>query len=505
MATSWRWRWVVYGVNLCAGSALTVLSVVSCSGGERPKAEVDPNGGTDAGTTSSGATGKALTFSGFDNDGIKFGDNGLINCGGQAPPKEITMRNPTSGIINFSAKLIAGADLYKINPESGGVQPGRDATITITPNPVPQESEVTPDLYAGTLEITNDIQKQVNDPPTNVRLHLTARGTIITSTAKEEMDFGDVRIGKPISQLFSLTNLGNVGTTANFTLGSQVFTIDQAQSVVGQLDAAKALSKQVTLNPTANVAYTDAIAISYTGGAAHCKKPPESLKLKGKGATSVAASPGTLNFGSVLCGTAAPFQIITIDSSVACKMVPQLGKGALSFFTLADNAGGAIALGVEIDLAANTPYIMRVVPKTIGRGVETTNNSAGDELTITTNAAQDTPHKIALTMTPSGAILGFTPTSLMVSSNMAGAAMTQPFTINNTGNLAANYTITVDPPTSFSANLGTGVAAIGATNGVATLIIPAAGQATGTLSITSPSTLCKDLPGAITLSATKSN
>lgn len=475
---------------------VSLFVFAACSGGgERPPSEVLVAPANDA-----GASGK-VTVTGFDADGIKFGDDGLVNCGAQAPDKVITLTNPTSDVINFTVRLSSGKDSFTLNPAEGGGVPAKGSTtIQVIPKPIPQKSDVTPDLYAGTLEITT-----ADDPtPKVVRLHQTARGAIINSTVTADIDFGDVRIGKVGSQLFTFTNLGNVEAAANFTLGSQIFKVDGGQAAAAKIAPGEAVSKTITLTPTGTDIYTDALAITYSGGTVHCQDPPDSIKVKGKGSTAVGVSPGVLNFGQVDCGNvpAAPQQI-TVESSVAMHFTPNLGKLAASPYTLQDAANNTITLGTAITLAADSTYVIKVVPKAPIQPQDTTPNGLGDTLTITSDVVGDSPHTVTLNETARGAILQFAPSdTLSEQGNMGGLVKTKPFTLKNVGNAPAPYVITVTPASNFSSNLKTGTAAVGDTAGVMSITLPGAGQVSGSMSITSGGVLCKDLPGSVALLAT---
>jgi hypothetical protein len=494
-------RRLVYCVHVSLGVA-AAAALANCGGGERPSAAIDNplDAGRDSGPAGS------ITITGYDvAKGILFGDEGLVNCGTQATDQAITIKNPTPDIVNYTAKLTAGADKYKVNPSTGGVPAKGQASIQILPNPIPQESDTAPDLYAGTLEVAF----ATGGPPTVIRLHQTARGAIIKSTVlNNTIDFGSVKVNTNGTQLVSLTNSGNLEVTADFQLGTPVFKVDGASLGSAKLSGGTTASKTITFGPTELLPYTDTLALSFNGSAVQCRPAPASINLKGTGTSSVGVTPGTVNFGDVSCGTTAPFQTVKISSTIDMIFNPTLGDGDQSRFTLANNATSApVVLGDPISLAANVDYIMRIVPKTVPIPSVVTANALGDILTITTNAPLDQPHKIDLQETAKGAIFTLNPAQMNVTGNL-GQQIGTNFSLVNAGNASGAYSISVtnDPqaPSAFNATLTTGTASVGNTNGIVNMKMPTASNITlnGTLAVSAPSTvLCADLPPAMLLSA----
>lgn len=492
----------VYCTHVIA-SSVVVAAVANCGGGERPPPEsnIPVTTGQDAGAE------KPVTMSGLENGQLFFGDNGLVNCGAQAAEKIITISNPTSDIVKFKAKVTSGQQFYKIVPEEGGI-PARGTTgIQITPNPLPQESDITPELYSGKLEITLVPGDLV---PISIPLHQTARGAIVTTTINNgDVDFGEVRVGKTGTQTFSLTNSGNLEVTANLALGTQVFRIDAAGSATAKLAPGATISKTLTLAPTNATPYTDALALTYNTSAIHCKQPPGSSNLKGKGTTSVSVAPGTLNFGLVDCnGPASSYQLVTIESTQAMNFTPVLEKGeqGVSPFTLVSDANGSpITPGVPIAMGVDSTYVIRVVPKAITAPAFTTDNAYGDVLRITSDLAGDQPHLVTLKQTARGAVLSLTPATIELTTQNTELGKTFPktFQIVNSGNLAAPYTVSVEerapaPDGTFSLNNGSGSVLPG-TPALLTINMKAADalntQYIGDIELLAPgAVLCGDLP-----------
>lgn len=501
---------------VCCAQVIVVsgaaIALANCGGGERPLVNdyptVDASGDTGANDTKTG-----VTLSGFDPAaGIVFGDNGLVNCGSQAPDKVITLKNGSPDIVNFKAKIAAGTSYYKLSNEEGGIPARGEATLQIIPSPIPQESDVTPDLYAGTLEITFS----TGEPPTVIRLHQTARGAIITTTlAAGGFDFGAVKVATTGSQQFSMTNTGNVEVTATLALGGQDFKIDNANTASVPLKPAQTTTKTLTLAPADTVEYTDTLALSFNSAAVHCKAPPGSTNLKGKGTTSVGVSPGTINFGQVDCGKTANYQKVTITSTAAMSFTPVLIKGEMgtSPYTLANDANGdPVPAGVAVPMAAASTFVLRVVPNAVSTAITPSDNALGDTLRIETTAPGDTPHLTTLNQTPRGAVFEINPKIITVKDGPEGHKSSTTFTISNTGNMSAPYVVnvTLDPgqpdadPSTFESNLSTGTLQPGsnALTGTLNTVAPPTGvQVTGKLTLDAGggAVLCRDVPPYVPL------
>lgn len=508
------------GVRLlvCCAQVVVVsgalVAVANCGGGERPLVNdfpiVDASIDTVPNETPSG-----ITLSGFDPAaGIIFGDDGLVNCGAQAPEKVITIKNGSSDNVTFKAKITAGTNYYKLSNEEG-VVPGRgEGSLQIIPSPIPQESDVTPDLYAGTVEITF----ATGEPPTVIRLHQTARGARITTTlASGAFDFGAVKVATTGSQQFSMTNTGNVEVTASLALGGQNFKIDSADAASATLKPGQTATKTLTFSPADSVEYTDALALSFNSSAVHCKAPPGNTNLKGKGTTSVGVSPGTINFGQIDCGKTANFQKVTITSTAAMSFTPVLVKGetGTSPYTLANDADGTpVTAGVAVPMAAASTFVLRVVPNKVATSQSTADNALQDQLRIETTAPGDTPHITTLNQTARGAVFVINSTPIKITDGPVGHKNSTTFTMGNVGNMSAPYvlTVTLDPdqpnaaPDTFASNLTTGTLqplGSNALTGTLNTVAPPAGvQVTGKMKLTegAGAVLCSDLPPAVSLS-----
>lgn len=508
-------RGLVYFGNLVIASGVVGL-ITNCGGGERPQVSEIPTVDGSASSSSSGGTGvSSVTASGFnEKDGtryINFGDDGFTNCNAQAPEKVVALKNNTGDVINFTAKLTEGSENYSLGQESGGIPIRGQATIQIKPKQIPADSEVTPDLYAGTLEITFENGKA---DPLSIKLHQTARGAIIKATpTSATIDFGNVKANTTADQLYTLTNLGNAEATATLQVATTQFKVDGSPANTAKIAAGATVSKTISFTPNDVQSFTDTLAVTFTGGV-NCKPPPGNVNLKGAGTTAITISPGTLDFGLVDCGKSYPggFLPITISSPVAATFTPLLPSGTTKY-TLEDGSGSPVAVGATINLTASVPYTLRVRPKAIPVPSPTTVNNFGDTLTITTTAPGDSPHNVALRETANGAILAVSPTTI-TNTGTINQVFNNAFSIVNSGNASVGYTIAVTnqdlqpaPPVGmFVSNLASGTAAVGSTPGQLTVTLPNTFNTTVLaalqLGTTPPSAvLCGDLPGKYPLKA----
>jgi hypothetical protein len=504
-------RRLVTGGLRAAAVVGIVAAMFNCGGGERPAAETDGpiNIKQDAGGPT---TGSGITYDVDVDKGVFFGDQGMVDCGKQAAPKTITLKNTTSSIINIAASITVGSDIFKVTPDHGGVPSGGTLLLQVSPNPIPAQSDVTDDLYAGTLEIK---YTDTGGPPTDIRLHQTARGAIITTTSGPAITFPATKVGTTSTATLGLANGGNIPVNATFSVGTAVYTVDGQASSTKAIAANGAAGVEVKLAPVTAGPLADTIAIAYNSGAVMCKAPPSSVTLTGSGTTSVGISQSVLDFGQVNCNTTADPQEVDISSTIAMNFTPVLTKGALSAYTMANaDTGDPVAQEAQVAVAQASTYKLKIIPKKIDPVSSTADNGFGDTLTITTDVPGDVPHTVQLRETAKGAILAFDRSTISVSGPV-GQNINTNFALINKGNALVPYIITASPAPSgsnggFTSTLTTGniVGGTGQVSVPGVLISKAAttsGQiVNGTLSVAlnGPGVLCADLPPATPLSVT---
>jgi hypothetical protein len=443
---------------------------------------------------------------------LSFGDGGQVPCGTQATAQTVTIENGSCAPVMFQATVTSGGGLYTITPSQGMVPPLSQQPLTINPNPIPQKSLVTTDLYEGTLSITTTA---LGDPGHIVQLHMTAYGVILTSTVGgQTLAFGGVSIGKTGSAQFSVSNNGNADTTVSFAVGSSFFSVSPSFSI----PANKSVAPQVTFSPTNVQPYTDAIITTVPLDTPLCAPLPGNTQLTGSGTTGVDVEPTNLDFGLVQCGQPpAAYQTIAIkNTGAAIAYTPNFKLGSNSPYTLADDLSGKpITPGNPIVLGPASSATLRVVPKQIPRPATTAADGYADTLTIVTTGMGDAPHNVSLHETAQGTIFTLSPSNIATSAQ-TGFSTFANFQVGNSGNLSAGYTLaaatTQGPPDTFSTNLMGGTLGPGTgENGILTCVGPSVvgeastAQALGTLTLTpaAGTILCADVPPPMPLSITK--
>src|ERR1019366_8204310 len=181
-----------------------------------------------------------------------------------------------------------------------------------------------------------------------------------------------------------------------------------------------------------------------------------------------------------------------------------LGKGSVSPYVVSGpTLPATLAIGASVTVT--------VTPNPIPAAVAQPNDPSPftDALTVTTNAALDTPHVIALVMQARGAILVDTPLATTWSFGTIGGGGVGTFTstVTNTGNATASIALTgLAQPTIFGLENNPTIVAASDGTPVVTLVVgcfapPSSnGQWSdqGTLAVTATQAFCAPLPAAWT-------
>jgi len=153
-----------------------------------------------------------------------------------------------------------------------------------------------------------------------------------------------------------------------------------------------------------------------------------------------------LDFGLVNCGAQAGAQTFTVTNTSSHTLTLAL--------TLAGGTGSPYMVSGPASLDAGAIGTVMVTPKPIPATASTAPNGFGDSLSVnaTVGPVNDT-HVVALRETASGAILSFNPTAL----SFTGLS-TKPFTVQNSGNIPAIFSLTLNGSTEFSIQVASGTA-----------------------------------------------
>ena len=389
----------------------------------------------------SGSTGAALVSP----TSLLFGSAGLVACGTQAASIPVTITNSGNAAFTYTAAFTSGASSYTMSPTTGTVQAnGGQAVIQIQPNPIPQVSPVTPELYSGSVSVTTDA---VGDSAHIVQLHQTAKGVILTSSNHGALDFGGVSVNQTATQQFNITNAGNVDAQLNLNKANPVFGF--ANTLPIAIGAGQNAVPVVTFTPKDTTTYTDTITMNLASSTTTCGPLPANIALSGNGTSGVGTTPSELNFGNVQCGSPAPAgQAVTIANlGNACTYTATFGRGVQnlpSYYALSDapTGGNAIATATPHPLGAGSSITLYVAPTAIVTPASTATDAFSDVLTFTTTCAGDSKHIVLLHETAQGAVLAMSPIPFpYFGKQPQGTFQVQPLSVSNAGNLAAQYSL----------------------------------------------------------------
>jgi hypothetical protein len=379
---------------------------------------------------------------GYSPGALAFGNqatSGFTACGTQAAPQQVTFTNGGNQSYTITPTLVGGAMspfTVAMAPPTGVVaENGGAVVVTVTPAPIPATSAV-PGTYSDSLSVTTTADG--DGKPHLIPLTQNAYGAILAGVPSV-VSFPGTPVGGQATSAIGITNDGNASATLVWTqISNAVFSFDQ--SVVAAAGGATT-SPNAYFRPAAAAQYAATAAFGVGTGTILCQPLPETtVMLAGVGtsASTVTVSPPQVNFNMVPCGTSGGSQVVTITNAGvnAITWTASLPDGAN--FTLAPPATGMIAAGASATVTVNSS----VVP--MGPTTTTTANAFGSELTLTTDAPDDTPHSVPILETASGAILTFSPAALDLPAMQRGSPVA--FQVQNAGNVTANVALTLTNP-----------------------------------------------------------
>jgi hypothetical protein len=224
-----------------------------------------------------------------------------------------------------------------------------------------------------------------------------------------------------------------VNATLILTNGDTAFV--QTTPLLVSAGAGVFTTESVSFQPTLTQPYSDISLLALQTPVPLCGALPGNLTLSGTGTNpSLTATPSTLNFGSIPCGTAAlSTQTVNVtNNGPATTFSAVLLKGAGSYFSISPTSGSMTAGGiVPIVVTGN------MIPST----ASTSSNAYGDTLQVTTGT--NNVADITLNMTALGAVLAFSKANIAFSATPPNTPVTSSLTVNNTGN--APVTVTLVP------------------------------------------------------------
>ncbi len=372
-------------------------------------------------------------------------------CGGSAPAAQtLLVINDGTVDLNWTMSGLSGPGKNEFSvtssPAPGLLIPGAFATVTVhaaaVPSPAPNPNPAT-----GTAQVTINTDVPF-DPPHVITLSEVPLGDQLSVSAGN-LRFGQVPLNTALSQGFTITNNANPGSPAATVLlaASGPYSVQSG----GTIAAGMSVTEMVRFDATSGGAYPSALAFMTSD--ALCTPLPAPIILSGSGTTgALSLSSTTLTFGTspsdpaglVNCGaTGTPnsVSLSNLGTQTLNILTATLGKGSSSPFTL---SGPAATLPLSLVIGGSSS--LTITPSAIPQSVANPNDPSAysDVLTITTDAPNDTPHAVTLTMQPYGAVIASSPLQTAWTFGMIGAGAIGTFTntIQNSGNAPASATLT---------------------------------------------------------------
>lgn len=336
---------------------------------------------------------------------------------------------------------------------------------------VPVQIQFAPQ-QSGNLSATMQVTSNASDGTVSVTL--SGIGTEAgLAVSPSPLNFGDVSVGGNSTETVTLTNTGN--TSLSIT----------AANLTGAAFSMSGLSTPLTLGANQSSSFSVSFAPTATGNASgsisfvsNAPGSPATLALSGNGDAStdaLNASPSAVAFGSVTTGSHSS-QTVTLKNTGSSNIsISQIAVSGSTFGASGISTPGTLAGGQSASLTVTfTP---------------TTTGAASGSVTITSNASDPS---LVVTLSGTGATaqpqLSVSPPTISFGNVAVGATGSQSVTLSNTGTAALTISAASASGAGFSANGLSLPATVNPgqnTTLTATFAPQAAGNASGTLSITS--------------------
>jgi hypothetical protein len=372
-------------------------------------------------------------------------------CGGTPIGQTFTVTNSGTAPMAWTAALEGGnSSIFQLSstgatlpgPTDGSPEPASQVTVTPTvpsnATPVTDTIDITPTNIFGDTTIRH------------ITLTQTPLGDVVTVTGPS-LGFGSVPISSPAQQSLPVhltvqnnANPNSVPAAVSFSVtggGAPYFTVAPPSVSVaagGQADVTVTFAPGADTSIITSGTHIDLAATIHwhVGAEANCGTASGDLSATGTATLAlVAGIPGALDFGLVNCGAiAAPQQITLTNPGSASYNMTNVTLTNTDYYTLDyPSPPAAVAPGNSVKLTV-TPV---AIPPTVA---QVPNHAMFDgKLTITTDAVNDSPHQVGLTMGAQGVIITneLWPTEWNFGTATAGAIRKLYVPIVNAGNAPA--------------------------------------------------------------------
>ncbi len=416
---------------------------------------------------------------------------GSVDCGTEAPKKELTIRNTGGEPLSYKADVQPPGAFALVGSTDGTIPAGGSAKVTVSAAAIPASATAGTVSTAALLLTTSDAAKA----STSLPLTITAAGATFALTPAAA-DFGEFPVNAQAPAIsWTLENTGNKAATVTFgALPSADFGLEYSgYPTPAAVKAHAKLSGKALFRASGIGVKGGDVPLSVSG--ATCGQSVKQLSIKGFGTSGViGVSPGTLDFGRVDCGTTGVALSFTVANTgnFAATWSVTAGKRASSPYIVSPSSG---------ILPPNTLTTVTVTPKPIPQTSALTDNFYGDTLTVTSNAPGDAPKTVTLLEGAQGAILAFAaPTASFPNGRLGGVAQTTGVTLHNTGNVAANVTLatTAAPTFRITPATETPVAPGGQLDASLVFNMPMAmATVRDVVSVSTSTAVCSPLPSAV--------
>lgn len=392
-----------------------------------------------------------LPLSGTGQDGgVSLSTNALsfsAECNTTATPQTFMLNNIGAVPVTWTGVRGKGNQSdFNVSSAGGTLAVGASITITVSPKKLPNHPpSVDPATFADTFTITTDI---AGDTPKVVSLGLTPIGAVL-AFQPNTLPFGQVPVNTMSAALpFTVVNTGNPGSAATITLASSsapfALTTTNGVSAPGS-----SFGSSVTFSPLVAGSQTSNVTIATTSRL--CAALPAAVATGTGTAGMVVATPTSVDFGNVNCGaTAGPKTVTFSNPGNQDYTITNVSLAKGTYFTASMSPASGLVPAND-----GGTVVVTLTPNAIPQTVPSVPDPAtySDTLTVTTNAANDTPHVIPVTMGAQGVIL--TP---IASKNWAfgtvnfGATGFYAVGIRNDGNVSVPVSLTGTTTSVFGLN-----------------------------------------------------
>ena len=387
---------------------------------------------------------------------ISFGN---VAVGSTSAPTSVTLSNTGTAAVSITGSSITGTGFRMSMLAAQTLNPGQTASFSVTFTPSATSA-------TGSVSITS------NAPGSPLTIALSGTGIQpIMVTSPTSLNFNNVPVGQTSSQNVTLTNSGSSSLTlSSATISGSGFTMS-GLTLPMMIAAGQSAMFSIQFAPTSTTGATGSVVFTDNAG-----NSPQTLTLVGSAVASgstLAANPGSVNFGNVVVGTSSSPQTITLtNSGTATITINQVSTTGSGFSASGLSAGQTIAAGATANFSASF--------------APTVTGTASGSITITSTATNGTL-SIALSGTGTQGALSANPASISFGNMAIGSSAAVAVTLSNTGTAAVSITGSGITGTGFSmSTLAAQTLNPGQTTSFNVTFAPTtATSATGSVSITS--------------------